>query len=139
MVAMILFGIHFKSKNLLNVKRVPNVDDILLSWTDIHDVDCISTSDHPGNDQDFLDENHSEAHIELMALYVNELSQEGSTFNSSLCDQERSILLKLKSGVISIQPTIFPPIVIQSDAPSLIEESKLHSSTNCCSQGLLFQ
>jgi len=110
-------------QDLLNVKRVPNVDDILLSCTDIHDADCISTSDHPGNDQDFLDENHSEAHIELMAHYVNELSQEGSTFNSSLCDQERSILLKLKSGVISIQPTIFPPIVIQSDAPSLIEDS----------------
>jgi hypothetical protein len=72
-------------QDMLNVKKNPSNEDILFSCTDIHDHDCVSTSDYIGNEVN-LDVKRSESHIELLAHYVNDLTKDSSTFDSNVCE-----------------------------------------------------
>jgi len=100
-------------QDLLNVKKIPNTEDILLSCTDIHDQDYINISDFNRKERD-LDFDNSEAQIDLLARYVNEMTKESSTFNTSLCEKQRKMLTKLKTGVVSIQPSVFSEHILHS-------------------------
>ena len=110
-------------QDMLNVKKIPSNEDILLSCTDIHDHDCVNTSDYIRNEVN-LDVEHSESHIELLAHYVNDLTKDSSTFDSNVCERQRNILSQLKDGVVSIQPTSFTENMMPTQMETVLNEGE---------------
>jgi hypothetical protein len=80
-------------QDMLNVKKIPSNEDVLLPCTDIHDHDCVNTSDCNRFERD-MDIEHSESHI-------NELNKDSSTFDSSLLLQFLAWLIIFSSSFCS--------------------------------------